>query len=930
LAYFTIEGYNSYSGCDITVTASLPSINGQPMNKYYTLGSLQTLSISTHQDKRPVRSLGIINAKDYVMGPRTIAGSMVFAVFNKHFATEIMHDLGASGSNVVLPDEIPALNITVNFANEYGRMSRMAIYGVKIVNEGQVMSINDLYTENTYQFVALGLEPLNVNIGECEGSSSQASSDSIKYEDPLKVNPSLVSNPEVLKTTRQDLSRLMNYGYVGNDVVVKDITNSTDALLDNKVFLENAGANLVEQIQNNPKIDKDIIEEINTPNSYKSIVLSVMVDQPTSVNDLGLAVFTLTPEQTQGTIYIYPPDSNTPDKEYTISVRERKSLVISLPPGKYQAQYISPNGETSNTVRFVIEKYIESKIIDHQLLYPIIDKVTNDSITVSSPEPTHNTVVYFIDGASPTTVPLGKKSVRIGNLQPNTEYKIYTTNDASSSGYRSQIITVKTYSRENEEVLMLQEFLKTNNNMLLTTTPSDNMFDDYDFSNYNTLIDMVLDMPESHEKQELMIYATELTNHLNTSHNIDNTMHIYNDIQVHPFSSIIKVDGYEIMYVYNNNNFKSTLNKNLNATNDSFCATPNKHYTVFGVTNSNAKSVKQHFTVCKNSSYLELERYCETEQYKKLDISDYLTQYATYKYETVESLLIKDNFHSDINILEIPYVYKEDNEVYADINYTTLDRSSTYYLCCSELYSALDYSPARKIPFTTETITNRLRLKDYYLGIVPNKKYLFWIEDFNFIKISKPYLYTDNSTSIHNELRTVYKKELYSKLLSLKKDVLKAYGNKTVITDLFDYIYSLEPSQKDFYSVFISELINTLDTSYYVSNIIDPLFEILKVIHNQADINNLPDIQINKKTRTIIFDNLNNYYICAKNYYDSEETRLLELDNTITYGKEGITIIYLINHNMIYKSGFILIDNFNNTIKYTLDLENHIKEVGDL
>ena len=167
MAYFTIEGYNSYSGCDIVVTASLPSINGaQPTNKYYTLGSLQTLSISTHQDKRPVRSLGVINAKDYVMGPRTIAGSMVFAVFNKHFATEIMNDLGASGTSVVLPDEIPALNITVSFANEYGRMSRMAIYGVKIVNEGQVMSINDLYTENTYQFVALGLEPLNVEINE--------------------------------------------------------------------------------------------------------------------------------------------------------------------------------------------------------------------------------------------------------------------------------------------------------------------------------------------------------------------------------------------------------------------------------------------------------------------------------------------------------------------------------------------------------------------------------------------------------------------------------------------------------------------------------------------------------------------------------------------------------------------------------------------
>jgi hypothetical protein len=65
LAVFNIEGYNSYSGCDITVTASLPIINGETIGKYYTLGSIQTLSISTHQDKRPVRSLGVINARRY-------------------------------------------------------------------------------------------------------------------------------------------------------------------------------------------------------------------------------------------------------------------------------------------------------------------------------------------------------------------------------------------------------------------------------------------------------------------------------------------------------------------------------------------------------------------------------------------------------------------------------------------------------------------------------------------------------------------------------------------------------------------------------------------------------------------------------------------------------------------------------------------------
>ena len=106
MAYFSINGYDSYSGCDIVVTASLPLKNKNGTENedsiYFTLGSLQTLSVSTHQDKRPVRSLGNINAKDYVMGQRTIAGSLVFAVFDKHFADRIMKSV-----EVLIPDEIP-------------------------------------------------------------------------------------------------------------------------------------------------------------------------------------------------------------------------------------------------------------------------------------------------------------------------------------------------------------------------------------------------------------------------------------------------------------------------------------------------------------------------------------------------------------------------------------------------------------------------------------------------------------------------------------------------------------------------------------------------------------------------------------------------------------------------------------------------------
>ena len=125
------------------------------------LGSLQTISVSTSQNKVPVRCLGDINAKDYVDGPRTIAGSLVFAVFDQHWTTELrekLNDMGVYQNKHTIADELPPFDVTINFENEYGYGSYMAIKGIRLMNEGQTMSINDIYTENTYQYVAMDID----------------------------------------------------------------------------------------------------------------------------------------------------------------------------------------------------------------------------------------------------------------------------------------------------------------------------------------------------------------------------------------------------------------------------------------------------------------------------------------------------------------------------------------------------------------------------------------------------------------------------------------------------------------------------------------------------------------------------------------------------------------------------------------------------
>lgn len=152
----------SYSGTDIVVTAQL--CIGNTKSEFMTMGSLQTITYSVYDRMEPIHSLGNVNAKDYVHTHRYIAGSMVFAVFDQHWAKEFIEkyckSAGIAESEKILTDEMPPMNITISMGNEYGSSSRTALYGVRLFNEGMTMSVNDIYTEHTYQFVALNIDYL--------------------------------------------------------------------------------------------------------------------------------------------------------------------------------------------------------------------------------------------------------------------------------------------------------------------------------------------------------------------------------------------------------------------------------------------------------------------------------------------------------------------------------------------------------------------------------------------------------------------------------------------------------------------------------------------------------------------------------------------------------------------------------------------------
>lgn len=172
---YKTKQYTSFGGTDITASITLP--NSRPL----VFGELQTISYSIHREKFPVRTLGRINPVGFSAGGRTISGSLIFTVFDRHAIIQALNNFSASDvstrdvwgmSKYDVPmsvrdmmeygvtDELPPFDVTVNLGNEYGQRSVVRIFGITIIDEGQVMSIEDILTENTMTYMATDIQTM--------------------------------------------------------------------------------------------------------------------------------------------------------------------------------------------------------------------------------------------------------------------------------------------------------------------------------------------------------------------------------------------------------------------------------------------------------------------------------------------------------------------------------------------------------------------------------------------------------------------------------------------------------------------------------------------------------------------------------------------------------------------------------------------------
>lgn len=181
----------SFSGVDMIVQFVFPG--ARPI----TIGTASTISYSSFREKRQVRTLSRISIKGTTKGPRTVSGSMIFTVINQHIVNDILESLQKSQANklTTVPvyanydklkiDELPPFDMVITFANEYGQSAKLIVYGITIIDDGMVLSIEDIFTENQMTFIARDIELMKSTTGRLVAEEFKGSYVARNFDEPL-------------------------------------------------------------------------------------------------------------------------------------------------------------------------------------------------------------------------------------------------------------------------------------------------------------------------------------------------------------------------------------------------------------------------------------------------------------------------------------------------------------------------------------------------------------------------------------------------------------------------------------------------------------------------------------------------------------------------------------------------------------------------
>lgn len=197
--------FESMAGASSVVVFEFPTYN-QKGSYFMVMKSIVTISVSVHRAKIPIIPLGFNTVQGYALGNKSVAGSIIKALtFDDEFdkvvgyykeaaitdkLNNFVTTLGTKGLGYinnstkynitqkefdsVMRDDIVPFNIhTYSISEQTGHRGRLlvnSIYGCTLINEGQVQSIENLITENTFSYIAKNAE-LGKTLHNQSGSS---------------------------------------------------------------------------------------------------------------------------------------------------------------------------------------------------------------------------------------------------------------------------------------------------------------------------------------------------------------------------------------------------------------------------------------------------------------------------------------------------------------------------------------------------------------------------------------------------------------------------------------------------------------------------------------------------------------------------------------------------------------------------------------
>ena len=893
----------SFSGCDMVATILMPKPNSTEKISY-VIGELQTISYSIHMDRKPVRSIGNINAKDYVMGPRTIAGSLVFAVFNKHFANKIMKDLAnaVNPGYAFLIDEMPPFDVIISAANEYGLRSKLVIYGIRLVNEGQVMSINDVYTENTYQYVATDIDYLD--------NENQYTNSTYKNKGRYKI----IEN------------NIKSYNNVGGNELKKA-----------KIQTSTVNVNLYYKI-------------IQHATNYENGIVDLWID----------------PLINNGEIIIVGNKYNKKITLPKNMTSLNKKIRIQLKEGEYEAIWQNDHLK-SNKINFKIIKniiYIDKRLYapiiesvgkDYIDIYSNVKDHTHVIFTEKDKNETYE------------AVQLSARKARLIKLKPDTIYKIATADkDNKNKSEFATVKTLSNeydlydnlikYLNYNKKSLKYCLDIRDFNNYINVINKTKQLYSEK--ATYERITDAFIDVKNIYEKQlknlktenfknefdfnakkeeikkyidittEIIYIVSSLNNDAIYGYNYD--IMVVNPPELNSKNnctnsffvdySINKMDFYRLYS--NTEQFKKTIEKNnFKDIGDKylciFNGTPkSKHYT-YAVNSFGFRSPKVEFyTLDDNSKTLLLE----DKKYKD-DLIEYNIQKAINSYSNeIKNLLnekekreaaLEELTMSSIKNISLPIIEKtENNSIKVKINESEdLLKENEYMIAIEDLdkvlYNNTKYKQLAKSEIEFTSLEHGLKL---------NKKYAIWIEDKDENQVCDSVI-----CEMKNNDEELLQENNINKIFTIRiiNDFKVELNEKNLITEklnnIIEIVYNDINTNKT--NIFEKLLYNILDNTSTLVNVFEILFVLFKIyIDYTYDINEnffkeelvLEENKIDKINKNIISYKIN---IDQNNTISIEKNsnNKIKFDNQFVY-----SLVFFSNKELTQRSGFILSNNINN------------------